>query len=163
MNTALSLTPLLRNSVGFDRIHELFESVLNTDEAAGSYPPYNIEKHGEDDYLIAMAVAGFQQTDLEITVQNDQLIVTGRLKEESRDGVEYLHRGIATRAFQRSFRLAENMRVTGASIKDGLLSIQLVRELPEGARPRRIPIRNTLDQSAEGIEAIEAEERKKVG
>ena len=133
MSTAtLSLTPLLRQSVGFDRFNDLFESALRSDESASTYPPYNIEKRGEDNYIITMAVAGFKESDLNIVVQNGQLTVTGRIEEgHEDDGVEYLHRGIATRAFERTFRLADHMQVTSAEIKDGLLCIDLVREIPE--------------------------------
>lgn len=140
MNTALSLTPLLRHTVGFDRFNDLFQSVLNGDETAVNYPPYNIEKRGEDAYTITMAVAGFREKDLNIVVQNDQLTVSGRMEEKDDDGVEYLHRGIAGRAFERTFRLADHMRVKGAEMRDGLLRINLVREIPEEARPRTIPI-----------------------
>lgn len=140
MNTTLSLNPLLRHTVGFDRFNDLFQSVLNGDESASTYPPYNIEKRGEDDYTITMAVAGFREKDLNIVVQNDQLTVMGRIEDKEDGEVEYLHRGIAGRAFERTFRLADHMKVKGAEMKDGLLRIQLVREVPEEAKPRMIPI-----------------------
>lgn len=148
MNTAHTLTPLLRNSIGFDRFGEVFESILNSDTLADGYPPYDIEKRGEDEYAISMAVAGFQREDLSIEVHNNQLTIKGRLEDRERDGVEYLHRGIATRAFEHSFRLAEFMRITGADISNGLLTVRLVRELPEEQKPRRIPIRALHADSA---------------
>lgn len=160
---ARSLTPLLRNSVGFDRFSELFESALGSDESAHSYPRYDIEKHGEDDYLITMAVAGFQRENLSIELQNDQLTIHGRLEDKARDGVEYLHRGIAAQTFERSFRLAEHMQVTGANIRDGLLRIHLTREVPEEDRPRRIPINSVAGNANREAKALESEARANTG
>lgn len=160
MNTTLSLTPLLRHTVGFDRWGDMFESVLDTEDAASTYPPYNIEKRGEDDYTISMAVAGFRERDLNIVVQNDQLTVTGRIENKENEGVEYLHRGIAARAFERTFRLADHMKVIGAEMRDGLLTITLVREIPEEAKPRMIPIKGTNDNAGSG-KMLENETRKK--
>ena len=140
MNT-LSLTPLLRSTVGFDRLNDLFESLASSEELSGSYPPYNIEKHGEDRYGITMAVAGFTEKDLNITSHRDSLTVTGRIDTRTDDNVEFLHRGIAARPFERTFRLADYMKVTGAEIKDGLLRIALVREVPEEQKPRTIQIK----------------------
>jgi molecular chaperone IbpA len=139
MTTAFSLSPLFRSTVGFDRFNDMFESLMDSDETANSYPPYNIEKHGEDRYGITMAVAGFGEKDLNITVQSDRVIISGR-KDEKHEGVEYLYHGIASRAFERSFRLADYMKVTGAELKDGLLRIELVREIPEEQKPRTIQI-----------------------
>jgi molecular chaperone IbpA len=141
MTTALSLTPLFRQSVGFDRFNDLFQTLVSGEEQTGNpYPPYNIEKRGEESYAITMALAGFGERDLTITVQNDWLRVAGRIEERKEEGVEYLHRGIATRAFERTFRLADHLKVVGAELKDGLLRIQLKREVPEEAKPRMIPI-----------------------
>ena len=149
MNTAtLSLTPILRHSVGFDRFNDLFESLVNVDSTANSYPPYNIEKRGEDDYTITMAVAGFKESDLNLVVQHDQLTVTGRIEEKVDDeGVDFLYRGIATRTFERTFRLADHMQVVGAEMRDGLLRINLEREIPEEAKPRMIPIVSSNDNA----------------
>jgi len=152
MNT-FSLTPLLRSTVGFDRFHELFESLSSSDELSGSYPPYNIEKHGEDRYGITMAVAGFTEKDLTITSERDSLTVTGRIDGRHEETVEFLYRGIAARPFERVFRLADYMKVTGAQIKDGLLRIELVREIPEEQKPRTIQIKSadaqkTLEHSS---------------
>lgn len=151
MNAALSLAPLLRNSVGFDRFSGLFESVLNTDKGADRYPPYNIEKLDENSYLITLAVAGFQRENLSVTVQNDLLTVKGKLESKDRGDVEYLHRGIAAQSFERSFHLAEYMQVTSANLHNGLLSIKLTREIPEEARARRIPIRTGDEDSPKAV------------
>lgn len=142
MNTALSFTPLLRQTVGFDRFNDLFETMLREPEKSfETYPPYNIEKLSEDDYRITMAVAGFTIKDLNITVKDDQLTVSGAKSErEEEKGKTYLHRGIATRNFERSFRLADHIKVADASLEDGMLAIDLKREVPEEKKPRMIPI-----------------------
>ncbi len=141
----LSLTPLFRNSVGFDRFNDLFESLMENNDTQNGYPPYDIEKHGDDRYGITMAVAGFNEKDLNITVQNDRITVSGR-KEEKNDGVHRLYHGIASRSFERTFRLADHMKVTGAELQDGLLRIALVREIPEDEKPRTIEINRTSSQ-----------------
>lgn len=140
--TGFDLTPLFRSSVGFDSLSRLVDSALKLDEASPSYPPYNIEKRGEDAYRITMAVAGFAESDLTITAQENTLLVQGK---QSRDAdkaeVEnFLHRGIAARAFERRFQLADHIRVTGAKLENGLLHVELVREVPEAAKPRMIAI-----------------------
>lgn len=132
------LSPLFRSTIGFDRLGRLMESALNTDEAA-SYPPYNIEKTGEDAYRITMAVAGFAPEDLEITAQQNVLVVTGKAKKDADVG-QFLYRGIAGRAFERRFQLADTIKVTGASLLNGLLHVELVREIPEAMKPRTITI-----------------------
>jgi molecular chaperone IbpA len=138
----LALTPLLRSSVGFDRFNDLFQSMVEgAEDRFDSYPPYNIEKAGDDRYKIVMAVAGFTMNDLIITAQGESLTVAGKLEDRADEKDKtYLHRGIATRAFQRTFRLADHIKVTDAEMKDGLLTIHLVREVPEEAKPRMIPI-----------------------
>ncbi len=144
------LTPLLRATVGFDRMFNMLDSASRLDERAPSYPPYNIEKTGADSYRIVMAVAGFGEADLDVTAKENSLVVTGK-KEKAPEGqgqgqgqgqvAEHcLHRGIATRAFERRFDLADHIRVSGAAIENGLLHIELVRELPEAMKPRRIAI-----------------------
>ncbi len=142
MNNLVSFTPLMRQSVGFDRFNDLFESLLNdTDDRVDTYPPYNIEKADDDNYTVVMAVAGFKEDDLNITLQDDRLIVSGRIQASESDKTKnYLHRGIATRAFEKTFRLADHIKVQGADLKDGMLTIQLVREVPEEKKPRMIPI-----------------------
>jgi len=138
----IDLTPLNRFAVGFDRMQRQFESMAHLDEATSAYPPYNIEVLGEDAYRITMAVAGFGLKDLDITVQDTQLTVAGRV-ERSDAEVEYLHRGIATRAFERHFELADHIKVSGADMDNGLLHIELAREVPEALKPRSIAIQAT--------------------
>lgn len=133
------LTPLLRASVGFDRFDRLFESVSRLDDAELNYPPYNIAKLGEDAYRITMAVAGFAPDDLDVTVTEGTLVVSGRQQGE-RDDVKYLHRGIAGRAFERRFELADTIKVAGARLENGLLHVDLAREVPEHKKPRKILI-----------------------
>lgn len=146
MQNLVSFTPLMRSSIGFDRFNDLFETLAEgADTRFDSYPPYNIEKTGEDKYRIVMAVAGFGQNDLSITAQGDSLVVTGQSGEKADDNTTYLHRGIAARAFQRSFRLADHIKVTGAEMNNGLLTVHLVHEVPEESKPRMIPIAGTSE------------------
>lgn len=141
-NVLTLTTPLMRQTVGFDRFNDLFEQMMNgANEGFENYPPYNIDKLGEDRYRITMAVAGFTMDDLNIVLHNGELSVTGSIKERAEaEGIQVLHRGIGTRAFERAFRLADYIQVTDAEIKDGLLTIHLVREVPEEKKPRMIPI-----------------------
>lgn len=139
MSTAFSMAPLLRQSIGFDRFNDLFESALRND-AGTSYPPYNVEKHGEDEYRIVIAVAGFQEEDLELQVERGVLTVTGGKRERNAAEVTYLHQGIAQRGFKLSFRLADHIEVKAADLANGLLNIDLVRIVPEEAKVKRIPI-----------------------
>jgi molecular chaperone IbpA len=132
----LDFTPLFRSSIGFDHVTGLLSHALQREESG--YPPYNIEKVGEDQYRIVMAVAGFAKDDVEIVQEQNRLSVRGRLKEAN--GKTYLHRGIATRAFERHFDLADYVEVTDATMGEGLLVIDLKRELPEALKPRSIPI-----------------------
>ncbi len=133
------LSPLFRSSVGFDHLARVLDAATRLDESALSYPPYNIEKLGEDNYRITMAVAGFSEGDLDITAQDHTLVVAGKARKE--DGsVQYLHRGIAGRSFERRFELADHIKVVGANLVNGLLHVDLVREVPETLRPRSIKI-----------------------
>ena len=133
------LSPLFRSTVGFDRMMRLLDAAGRVDGEAPSYPPYNIEKTGENAYRITMAVAGFSTDELNISVQEGVLTVTGKaLKEE--EPKQFLHRGIARRAFERRFELADHIRVAGASLVNGLLHVELVREVPEAMKPRSIKI-----------------------
>jgi molecular chaperone IbpA len=141
------LSPLFRSTVGFDRMTRLLEAALKADEANGAYPPYNIEKLGEDQYRITMAVAGFGEGDLEITAQQNSLVVAGKAKNGGEEG-QYLYRGIAGRAFERRFQLADHIRVTNASLENGLLHIELVREVPEVLKPRTITIQAAAKPAA---------------
>jgi molecular chaperone IbpA len=131
-------SPLYRSTVGFDRLFNLLDASSRV-EQLNNWPPYNIERLGEDQYRIAMAVAGFSPEELTVTAQANALIVTGQ-KKGSEDGAQYLHRGIATRAFKQSFDLADHVMVTGANLDNGLLTIDLKREVPEALKPRRIEI-----------------------
>lgn len=137
MNT-LDLSPLYRTLVGFDRISRQIDEGLRLNEAPG-YPPFNIEQTSEDGFRIELAVAGFREEDLAIEFKPNMLIVTGR-KTPSDEKRQFLHRGIAERGFERRFGLADHVRVAGASLESGLLSIELVRELPDAMKPRRIEI-----------------------
>jgi molecular chaperone IbpA len=132
-------SPLFRSTIGFDRLARLVDTATRVDGTALSYPPYNIEKTGEDAYSLTMAVAGFSQNELDITVHENTLIVTGKAEKEEENG-RYLHRGIARRAFERRFSLADHLKVTGASLDNGLLHVDLVREVPEAMKPRQIKI-----------------------
>ena len=136
---SFDFAPLLRSSIGFENLNRLVD--FATRGEGDAYPPYNIEKVGEDAYRISMATAGFSRDELDITAQDNVLIVTGRALESAEtEQREFLHRGIAKRAFERRFQLADTIKVTGASYNDGLLDIQLVREVPEHKKPRTIPI-----------------------
>jgi len=149
---SFDFAPLLRSSIGFENLNRLVD--LATRGEGEAYPPYNIEKVGEDTYRISMATAGFTRDELDITAQDNMLVVTGRAQEEATgDSREYLHRGIAKRAFERRFQLADTIKVTGASYTDGLLNIQLVREVPEHKKPRTIAIDGVAEQPAT-IEAV---------
>lgn len=138
---ALDFSPLFRSTVGFDRLSQMLEQSLGSDQAV-SYPPYNIVKLNEDNYRITMAVAGFSEKDLDIIAKENQLIVQGKAvpRDEGKDAV-YLHRGIAERAFERRFQLADHIRVNDAKLDNGLLTVELVREVPEAKKPRKIDIK----------------------
>ena len=137
------LSPLYRSTVGFDRFGSMLDQLLSGDAPAPSYPPYNIEKTGEDAYRISIAVAGFGDDDLSIEVKDQGLTVTAKKREVAEDKQpRYLHRGIAERGFERRFQLADHMKVTSAALSNGLLHIDLVREVPEALKPRTIAITN---------------------
>ncbi|MCW5697199.1 MAG: Hsp20 family protein [Bauldia sp.] len=134
------LSPLYRSTVGFDRLFSLFDRLSDVENAAPSYPPYNIERTGENAYRITMAVAGFGEGDLNVEVKEGVLTVKGEKKDEAGAGREVLYRGIAGRAFERRFQLADYVEVRGAALENGLLHLDLVREIPESLKPRRIEI-----------------------
>jgi molecular chaperone IbpA len=137
-------SPLFRSTIGFDRLTRLVDAATRVDSAAVAYPPYNIETTGEDAYRLTMAVAGFSPAELDITVQENTLLVTGKgAQKEDENG--YLHRGIARRSFERRFSLADHMKVTGASLNNGLLYVDVVREVPEAAKLRTIKIGTTVE------------------
>lgn len=148
--------PLYRATVGFDRIADLMDRALTADVAQPTYPPYNIEKTAEDAYRISIAVAGFSPEELSVEVKDGALHVTARKAPEAAEKA-YLHRGIATRAFDRRFALADHVRVTGASHEHGMLHIDLVRETPEALKPRRIEIGRRADVEAKAVEATAAQ------
>ena len=140
--TTFDFTPLFRTSVGYDRLASLLNSATRLEQGAG-FPPYNIQRAGEDHYRITMAVAGFSESELNITTENNRLVVTGdKPEEQERGDDEFLYRGIATRSFERRFNLAEHVKVTGARLDNGLLHIELEREIPEAMKPRSIEIQS---------------------
>jgi molecular chaperone IbpA len=139
MRSTIDFSPLYHSAIGFDRMASLLDSVAR--DAKPSYPPYNIERLDENDYRITMAVAGFTEDELEITSEQNSLVISGR-QEESSEGRNFLHRGIAERNFERKFQLAEHVKVKAARLENGLLHVDLVREIPEAMKPRRIAIEN---------------------
>jgi len=147
--SSFPMAPLFRQSVGFDRFNDLFESALRNDTGS-SYPPYNIEKHGDDQYRIVVAAAGFEESDLDLQVERSVLTISGGRRESETENVTYLHQGIAQRAFKLSFRLADHIEVQGAALNSGLLNIDLVRVVPEEAKPKRIPINADQRPALEG-------------
>ncbi|WP_151178957.1 Hsp20 family protein [Hypericibacter terrae] len=144
-------SPLYRSTVGFDSVTRLLESALRADEGQNSYPPYNIEKTGENAYRITMAVAGFSESDITITAQDNSLVVTGKIAKTEEEK-KFLHRGIAGRAFERRFELAEHIRVSGASLVNGLLHVDLVKEVPEAKKPRTVKIETVAPKQATVLE-----------
>ncbi|MEZ5841888.1 MAG: Hsp20 family protein [Hyphomicrobiales bacterium] len=145
-------SPLYRSTVGFDRLFNMLDS-MGAPEGGQSYPPYNIERTGENAYRITMAVAGFGEADLVIDVKESTLTVRGEKREEKPAASEMLYQGIAARAFERRFQLATHVEVKGASLENGLLHIDLVREIPEAMKPRQIAIVRAADRKAPEIEA----------
>ena len=138
------VSPLYRSTVGFDRLFDMLDAAARV-EPLNNWPPYNIEKTGEDQYRISMAVAGFLPSEIELVQEGNRLLVSGQ-KHPEQEGVQVLHRGIATRAFKQSFSLADHVKVSGANLENGLLTIELVREVPEALKPRRIEIASNLPQ-----------------
>ena len=140
-------SPFYRATVGFDRVFDLLDSVV-TQPGANGYPPYNIEKAGDNAYRIVMAVAGFSEAELNVTQKENELLVTGQSAPGADEGKEYLYRGIAGRNFERRFQLADHVKVTGAKLANGLLTIELQREIPEEKKPRAIEIKAEASQPA---------------
>ncbi len=137
--TTIDLAPLYRSSIGFDRFGSLLDTALSTEQGSASYPPYNIEVAGDNQYQITLALAGFVESDLDI--QTEKSVLTIRGKKSSEDGdQQFLHQGIANRAFERKFNLADYIEVTGAKLENGLLTINLVKEIPEALKPKSIAI-----------------------
>jgi len=148
----LDFSPLFRATVGFDRMADMMDRVLSADVAEPTYPPYNIDKKAGDAYRISLAVAGFSEDELNVELRENALIVSAKKGAEEK-GLSYLHRGIATRAFERRFQLADHIRVTGASHENGMLHIDLVREIPEALKPRRIEIGRGETMDVKSVEA----------
>ncbi|MEO1066475.1 MAG: Hsp20 family protein [Pseudomonadota bacterium] len=144
-------TPLYRSSVGFDRLFSILDT-LTTETTTNAYPPYNIERTSDDAYRITMAVAGFAESDIDIEVKDTVLTVKGGKSEDKRENVEVLHRGIAGRTFERRFQLADHVQVVDAKLEHGLLHIDLVRELPEAMKPRKIAIGTSAPDPSKQIE-----------
>jgi molecular chaperone IbpA len=149
--TTLDFSPLFRSTIGFDRLSRMVDAATRAD-AASAYPPYNIEKTGDDSYRLSMAVAGFAPDDLDVQVHENALLVAGKAQPEV-DPSRYLHRGIARRGFERRFQLADTIKVVGASFDNGMLHVELVREIPEAMKPRTVKIASgpqprTIEQKA---------------
>ena len=151
------LSPLYRSTVGFDRLFSMIDQMSATDAAAG-YPPYNIERTGEHEYRISVAVAGFAETDLSIESRENTLTIRGSKEAAGPDGAkrEVLHQGIAARAFERRFQMADHVQVVGASLENGLLHVDLVREIPEAQKPRQIPIGKAAAAAPKVVEQVAA-------
>lgn len=148
MRTNFDFSPYRRSTIGFDRLFDLLE---NAGQAAENYPPFDLERLNEDSYRITIAVAGFRSDEIEITAQQNQLLVSGR-KSDSGEG-QFIHRGIANRAFERRFALGDYVQVRGADLRDGLLSIELIREIPEAMKPRKVEIGG----AGAGVTTLEAQ------
>lgn len=157
MSTAYDFSPLYRSVIGFDRVADMIETAMRTD-GDRNYPPYDIEKIGDEAYRISLAVAGFSRAELELVAQPNLLVVAGRKAEEDKADRNYLHRGLAHRSFERRFELADYVMVRSADYAAGVLSIELVREVPEALKPRRIEI--ALTEAKDGAQRIERSERR---
>jgi molecular chaperone IbpA len=160
--TTYDFSPLYRSTVGFDRLARVMDAMAQSTSAANGYPPYNIAAVGEDHYRVTMAVAGFSESDLSVEVREQMLIVEGKIAERE-EGVEYLHRGISERGFVRKFQLADHVKVKDASLSNGLLVIDLEREVPEEMKPRTIKIGRGAPESlaSKSKKMIEGENQNK--
>lgn len=155
MRSAFDFSPFRRSTVGFDRLFDMLEN-NSVGQAQENYPPFDLIKKGENDYCIQLAVAGFKPDEIDITAQQNVLIVSGRKSEESEEkGNDFIYRGIANRSFERRFALADHIQVRGADLKDGLLAIELVREIPEAMKPRKINIGGAEGKEQSAIEGGE--------
>lgn len=155
MTRSISFSPLFGSTIGFDRFDDLFDTLTRANDAPEGEPPYNIERHGTDDYTVTLAVAGFSDADLNITVHDNTLIVSGERKPSETSQGQYLYRGIALRNFRCSFRLADYVVVKAAELRDGLLKVSLAREVPDDQKPRQIQIRTQPE-----LKAIEGAAKK---
>ena len=154
-------SPLYRSTVGFDRLFDMLDQSARS-EAAPNWPPYNIERTGEDDYRITMALAGFSPDEVELVQKENTLFIAGHKNSDQQEGTEVLHRGIATRSFRQSFNLAEHLKVINATFEHGLLTIELKREIPEALKPRRIEIAAGSGQSSISQANVTTLEQNKV-
>lgn len=155
MNTAFSLEPLFRHSIGFDRFNDLFERAFEGN-ATTTFPPYNVEKHGENEYRIVLAVAGFAEQDLNLQLEGGVLTVSGAKPEASQDAkVRYMHQGIAQRSFKLTYRLEDHIEVQGARLESGLLIVDLLRVIPEAEKPRQIAITSSAQEDTQ-VRQLEA-------
>jgi molecular chaperone IbpA len=150
-------TPLYRSTIGFDRLFDLLDSSIRPD-----WPPYDIERMSEDEYRISMAVAGFASDEIELTQEGNTLLVSGAKKQAETEGQEFLHRGIANRSFKQTFSLANHVKVAGASLENGLLAIDLIREVPEQLKPRRIAIGRASPLEPEKPRQLEPEKPRQI-
>jgi molecular chaperone IbpA len=155
MRNTFDFTPYRRSMVGFDRLFDVLEHNARASTGDSNYPPYDIEKTGDDSYRITVAVAGFSREEIEVTAQQNLLTVAARKVEVTEDDAtpKFLHRGIATRAFERRFQLADHVHVTGADVANGLLVIELVREVPEAMKPRKIALGATAEEAVPQLKA----------
>ena len=161
MRTAFDFSPYRRSTVGFDRLFDFLESAART-EVGDNYPPYDIERLSDDSYRITLAVAGFKQSEIDIVARQNLLVITGRKAENRNKDGNFLHMGIATRAFERRFELADFVRGENAELRDGLLRVGLVREIPEAMKPRKIAINGGATETIEAGEGsgAKAEEQR---
>jgi molecular chaperone IbpA len=151
MRSAFDFSPYRRSTVGFDRLFDMLEN-SSFGQGQENYPPFDLLKKGENDYSIQLAVAGFKPEEIDITAQQNVLIVSGRKNEETEEnGSDFIYRGIANRSFERRFALADHIQVRGADLKDGLLSIELVREIPEAMKPKKINIGGSAGRERSAI------------
>jgi molecular chaperone IbpA len=159
MRTGFDLSPYRRSTVGFDRLFDFLENASRAEQ--DNYPPFDIEKVSDDSYRITLAVAGFKQNEIDITARQNLLVITGRKAENRNKDGNYLHVGIATRAFERRFELADFVRVENAELRDGLLSVDLIREIPEAMKPRKIEINGgsgrTIEVASDRSETAETQ------
>jgi molecular chaperone IbpA len=153
---SIDLTPLYRSTIGFDRLGALLDTALRADQSSSGYPPYNIEVTGENCYGITLAVAGFEQNELDIQVERGVLTVRGKKSDDTKEERKYLHQGIATRNFERKFSLADHVEVTGAQLNNGLLTISLLKEIPEAMKPKSIAINSTGNLIQHKTETVKA-------
>lgn len=155
----IDFAPYRRSMVGFDRLFDMLETQART-TGGDNYPPFNIEKRGDDAYRITLAVAGFKPADLDITAQQNLLVVQGKKGEDAAQSAQFLHVGIAQRGFERRFELADYVRVHGANLEDGLLVIDLVREIPDAMKPKKIAIGELAGEEQPGLALVESDETR---